>query len=103
MGSRIIGEGGRSDSPNVYVVDEVGGRHASSAMAKEIHSHAHEEVIPGTVNLKAVEGDDTYSGQAVFPVPSSPFSPLNNRPAVLTERRETSLRTHLLLQVIYST
>lgn len=47
-------------------------------MVKEIHSHAHEEGIPGTVNLKAVEGDDTYLGQALFPVPSNdPNDPLN--------------------------
>jgi hypothetical protein len=47
-------------------------------MVREIHSHAHEEGIPGTVNLKAVEGDDTYLGQAVFPVPSAdPNDPLN--------------------------
>jgi hypothetical protein len=47
-------------------------------MVKEIHSHAHEEDVPGTVNLKAVEGDDTYLGQALFPVPSSdPNDPLN--------------------------
>jgi DsbC/DsbD-like thiol-disulfide interchange protein len=47
-------------------------------MVKEIHSHAHEEGVPGTVNLKAVEGDDTYLGQALFPVPSSdPNDPLN--------------------------
>jgi len=45
---------------------------------KEIHSHAHEEGIPGTVNLQAVEGDDTYLGQALFPVPSTdPNDPLN--------------------------
>jgi len=48
------------------------------AMVKGIHSHAHEEGIPGTVNLKAVEGDDTYLGQALFPVPSAdPNDPLN--------------------------
>jgi len=47
-------------------------------MVREIHSHAHEEGIPGTVNLKAVEGDDTYLGQALFPVPSTdPNDPLN--------------------------
>jgi hypothetical protein len=47
-------------------------------MVKEVHSHAHEEGIPGTVNLKAVEGDDTYLGQALFPVPSNdPNDPLN--------------------------
>jgi hypothetical protein len=47
-------------------------------MVREIHSHAHEEAIPGTVNLKAVEGDDTVYGQALFPVPSTdPNDPLN--------------------------
>lgn len=33
-------------------------------------SHAHEEAIPGTVNLRAIEGDDTAYGQALFPVPA---------------------------------
>jgi hypothetical protein len=47
-------------------------------MVKEVHSHAHEEGVPGTVNLRAVEGDDTYLGQALFPVPSNdPNDPLN--------------------------
>jgi hypothetical protein len=47
-------------------------------VVKEYHSHAHEEAIPGTVNLKAVEGDDTFYGQALFPVPSNdPNDPLN--------------------------
>jgi hypothetical protein len=48
-------------------------------MVREVHSHAHEEGFPGTVNLRAVEGDDTYLGQALFPVPSSadPNDPLN--------------------------
>ncbi|KAJ9136991.1 MFS general substrate transporter [Coniochaeta hoffmannii] len=42
-----------------------------------VHSHAHEEDIPGTVNLKAVEGDDTAYGQALFPVPAEdPNDPL---------------------------
>ncbi|KAI1381254.1 putative MFS transporter [Hypoxylon crocopeplum] len=42
-----------------------------------IHSHAHEENIPGTVNLKAAEGDDTGYGQALFPVPAEdPNDPL---------------------------
>ena len=52
-----------------------------------IDSHAHEEDVPGTVNLKAAEGDDTAYGQvctaqrpgiaktnkpsqALFPVPA---------------------------------
>ncbi|KAI9653628.1 MAG: hypothetical protein M1821_006975 [Bathelium mastoideum] len=40
------------------------------------HSHAHEE-IPGTVNLRAAEGDDTAYGQALFPVPAEdPNDPL---------------------------
>lgn len=44
----------------------------------QVHSHAHEIGIPGTVDLKAVEGDDTVFGQALFPVPSSdPNDPLN--------------------------
>ncbi|KAI5927869.1 major facilitator superfamily domain-containing protein [Camillea tinctor] len=42
-----------------------------------VHSHAHEEDIPGTVNMKAVEGDDTGYGQALFPVPAEdPNDPL---------------------------
>ncbi|KAF2841196.1 MFS general substrate transporter [Patellaria atrata CBS 101060] len=46
-------------------------------MAHLVQSHAHEEDIPGTVNLKAVEGDDTGYGQALFPVPCrDPNDPL---------------------------
>lgn len=50
-------------------------------MGKEVHqlarSHAHEEDLPGTVNLNAVEGDDVMYGQAFFPVPSEdPNDPL---------------------------
>ncbi|KAI1506162.1 major facilitator superfamily domain-containing protein [Biscogniauxia marginata] len=42
-----------------------------------VHSHAHEEDIPGTVNMKAAEGDDTGYGQALFPVPAEdPNDPL---------------------------
>ena len=42
-----------------------------------VHSHAHEEDIPGTVNLQAVEGDDVGYGQALFPVPADdPNDPL---------------------------
>ncbi|RFU25814.1 hypothetical protein B7463_g10517, partial [Scytalidium lignicola] len=42
-----------------------------------VHSHAHEEDLPGTVNLQAIEGDDTAYGQALFPVPSEdPNDPL---------------------------
>jgi hypothetical protein len=41
------------------------------------HSHAHEEDIPGTVNLSVAEGDDTGYGQALFPVPADdPNDPL---------------------------
>ncbi|KEQ59201.1 putative MFS transporter [Aureobasidium melanogenum CBS 110374] len=40
-------------------------------------SHAHEEDLPGTVNLRALEGDDTAYGQALYPVPSEdPNDPL---------------------------
>jgi hypothetical protein len=40
-------------------------------------SHAHEEDLPGTVNLQALEGDDTAYGQALYPVPSDdPNDPL---------------------------
>ncbi|KAK5194633.1 hypothetical protein LTR99_003136 [Exophiala xenobiotica] len=42
-----------------------------------VHSHAHEEDVPGTVNLRAMEGDDTYLGQALYPVPAEdPNDPL---------------------------
>ncbi|KAH6675778.1 putative MFS transporter [Halenospora varia] len=42
-----------------------------------VRSHAHEEDIPGTVNLQTVEGDDTAYGQALFPVPADdPNDPL---------------------------
>ncbi|TGJ78910.1 hypothetical protein E0Z10_g9855 [Xylaria hypoxylon] len=42
-----------------------------------VHSHAHEGDIPGTVNVKAVDGDDTGYGQALFPVPAEdPNDPL---------------------------
>jgi hypothetical protein len=34
------------------------------------YSHATEGDIPGTVNLAAVDGDDTAYGQALFPVPA---------------------------------
>ncbi|KAL1894398.1 hypothetical protein Sste5346_005900 [Sporothrix stenoceras] len=41
------------------------------------HSHAHEDVIPGTVNLAAEDGDDTAYGQALFPIPAlDPNDPL---------------------------
>ncbi|KAF3760964.1 putative MFS transporter [Cryphonectria parasitica EP155] len=41
------------------------------------HSHAREEDVPGTVNLRAREGDDTGYGQALFPVPAEdPNDPL---------------------------
>jgi hypothetical protein len=42
-----------------------------------ILSHAHEGEIPGTVDLSAVEGDDTAYGQALYPVPAEdPNDPL---------------------------
>ncbi|OAG11788.1 putative MFS transporter [Paraphaeosphaeria sporulosa] len=42
-----------------------------------VHSHAHEEALPGTVNLRAAEGDDTAFGQALYPVPAEdPNDPL---------------------------
>ncbi|KAI1120501.1 putative MFS transporter [Nemania abortiva] len=42
-----------------------------------VHSHAHEGDIPGTVYVKAAEGDDTAYGQALFPVPAEdPNDPL---------------------------
>ncbi|KAI0479404.1 putative MFS transporter [Xylariaceae sp. FL0804] len=48
-----------------------------SARHHLVHSHAHEETVPGTVNLRAVEGDDTGYGQALFPVPAEdPNDPL---------------------------
>ncbi|OQD77089.1 hypothetical protein PENDEC_c003G04315 [Penicillium decumbens] len=42
-----------------------------------VQSHAHESDIPGTVDLSAVEGDDTAYGQALYPVPAEdPNDPL---------------------------
>ncbi|KAF2871483.1 putative MFS transporter [Massariosphaeria phaeospora] len=42
-----------------------------------VHSHAHEEDLPGTVNLRIAEGDDTAYGQALYPVPAEdPNDPL---------------------------
>ena len=47
-----------------------------SATDDFVDSHAHEE-IPGTVDVQAVEGDDTAYGQALFPVPAEdPNDPL---------------------------
>ncbi|CAJ2510781.1 Uu.00g064060.m01.CDS01 [Anthostomella pinea] len=43
-----------------------------------VHSHAREAEIPGTVDLKVTEGDDTGYGQALFPVPAEdPNDPLH--------------------------
>ncbi|KAI0203404.1 putative MFS transporter [Astrocystis sublimbata] len=42
-----------------------------------VHSHAHEGDIPGTVIVKAKDGDDTGYGQALYPVPAEdPNDPL---------------------------
>ncbi|KAL1897358.1 hypothetical protein Sste5346_004094 [Sporothrix stenoceras] len=42
-----------------------------------VHSHAKEGDIPGTVDLRAAEGDDTAYGQALYPVPAEdPNDPL---------------------------
>ncbi|KAF7193122.1 putative MFS-type transporter [Pseudocercospora fuligena] len=42
-----------------------------------VQSHAKEGDVPGTVNLRAAEGDDTAFGQALFPVPAEdPNDPL---------------------------
>ncbi|PSN72374.1 MFS general substrate transporter [Corynespora cassiicola Philippines] len=42
-----------------------------------VHSHAHEEDLPGTVNLQVAEGDDSGYGQALYPVPADdPNDPL---------------------------
>lgn len=47
------------------------------AVRHDVHSHAHEEGVPGTVNLQAREGEETHYGQALYPVPSSdPNDPL---------------------------
>jgi len=47
------------------------------AARHDTHSHAHEEDVPGTVNLQAREGEETHYGQALYPVPSSdPNDPL---------------------------
>ncbi|KAH8902270.1 MFS general substrate transporter [Coniochaeta sp. PMI_546] len=43
----------------------------------DYHSHAHEAGVPGTVDLSAVEGEETHYGQALYPVPSAdPNDPL---------------------------
>jgi hypothetical protein len=42
-----------------------------------VDSHAHEGDVPGTVDLSAIEGDDTAYGQALYPVPAEdPNDPL---------------------------
>ncbi|KAI1161645.1 putative MFS transporter [Nemania serpens] len=42
-----------------------------------VYSHAHEGDIPGTVDVRAADGDDTGYGQALFPVPAEdPNDPL---------------------------
>ncbi|KAM7187723.1 protein HOL1 [Naviculisporaceae sp. PSN 640] len=47
------------------------------AIIHDVHSHAHEEDVPGTVNLQVKEGEETHYGQALFPVPSAdPNDPL---------------------------
>ncbi|KAK3388715.1 major facilitator superfamily domain-containing protein [Sordaria brevicollis] len=48
------------------------------AIIHDTHSHAREADIPGTVNLRPLAGDEeTYYGQALFPVPSAdPNDPL---------------------------
>lgn len=53
-----------------------------------VHSHAKECDIPGTVDLRVVEGDDSAYGQALFPVPAEdPNDPLqwsnNKKSAIL--------------------
>ncbi|KAH6645078.1 putative MFS transporter [Truncatella angustata] len=57
----VIGPGNQSSVPRRHLV----------------HSHAHEGAVPGTVDLRAAEGDDTALGQALFPVPAEdPNDPL---------------------------
>ncbi|KAK3321726.1 major facilitator superfamily domain-containing protein [Apodospora peruviana] len=47
------------------------------AIIHDVHSHAHDEDVPGTVNLQAREGEETHYGQALYPVPySDPNDPL---------------------------
>jgi len=60
-----------------------------------VHSHAHEEDIPGTVNLKAIEGDDTAYGQALFPVPADD----PNDPLQWSNKKKTTI---LILVSLYS-
>ncbi|KAK3377202.1 major facilitator superfamily domain-containing protein [Lasiosphaeria ovina] len=49
----------------------------ATKVAHDFHSHAHEEGVAGTVNLKAREGEETHYGQALYPVPSAdPNDPL---------------------------
>lgn len=43
----------------------------------QLHSHAREFDVPGTVDLNTFEGDDTGYGQGLFPVPADdPDDPL---------------------------
>ncbi|KAK4041203.1 hypothetical protein C8A01DRAFT_14998 [Parachaetomium inaequale] len=47
------------------------------AVRHDVRSHAHEEGVPGTVNLQAQEGEEMHYGQALYPVPSAdPNDPL---------------------------
>lgn len=47
------------------------------AIKHDYHSHAHEAGVSGTVDLSAVEGEETHYGQALYPVPSAdPNDPL---------------------------
>ena len=47
------------------------------AVRHDVQGHAHEEGIPGTVNLRAKEGEETHYGQALYPVPAlDPNDPL---------------------------
>jgi hypothetical protein len=62
-----------------------------------VHSHAHEEDVPGTVNLKAVEGDDTGYGQALFPVPAEdPNDPLQVSQRLVLYRQDERRCTDLM-------
>ncbi|KAK1818019.1 Allantoinase [Friedmanniomyces endolithicus] len=61
-----------------------------------VHSHAHEGDIPGTVDLRAAEGDDTAYGQALFPVPAED----PNDPWPFLDSRPSSFETYAILEIL---
>ncbi|MCJ1445072.1 MAG: hypothetical protein MMC23_005577 [Stictis urceolatum] len=60
-----------------------------------VHSHAHAGDVPGTVDLRATEGDDTAYGQALYPVPAED----PNDPLQWTNRKKSTI---LIICALYS-